>query len=580
VTKPLRALIVEDSEDDTELLLRELRRGGYEPMFARVDTVKAMSAALAARAWDIVFSDFTMPQFNAFDALALLRNTGLDLPFIIVSGTIGEDRAVIAMKAGAHDYILKGNLKRLVPAVERELREAHIRQERRQAEETIRKLAYTDPVTELPNRIRFREQVEEAVAAGKREQRPVALLLMDLERFKDVNDTLGHARGDMLLQQIGARLRGTLFAPDTVARLGGDEFGILLPRLSAAEDVRLVIRKIQDFLQAPFMIDGIPIAVEVGIGVAVMPEHATDADTLLQRADIAMYRAKQMASGYAVYSPEYDSHSPERLRLMAELRDAIEQNQLLLHFQPKVEIRTGRIVGTEALVRWQHPRRGLLMPDQFINAAEQTGLIRPLTRWVLTEALSHCQDARREGIQLRVSVNLSARSLHDPHLPKTVADRLKAAGVEPRQLTLEITESAIMLDPVHAQETLAVLRGMGVWLSIDDFGTGYTSLASIKRLPVNEIKIDKSFVMGMMADRNDAMIVRSVIELGHNLDLRIVAEGVETREIFDALAALGCDEVQGYFVNRPQDCEALKGWFPTAPWKLGAIAQGTHEQAS
>ncbi len=329
---------------------------------------------------------------------------------------------------------------------------------------------------------------------------------------------------------------------------------------------------LQNFLEAPFIIDEIPIAVEDSIGVATMPEHADDADTLLQRADIAMYRAKQMATGYAVYAPEYDRHSLERLGLMAELRDAIEYNQLLLHFQPKVEIQTGRIVGSEALVRWQHPRHGLLMPDRFIVAAEHTGLINPLTRWVLTDALTQCQGACREGIRLRVSVNLSARSLHDSHLTQTVEQALNATGADPRQLILEITESAIVLDPKLAEETLAELSRMGVWLSIDDFGTGYTSLANIKRLPINELKIDKSFVANMLTDKDDAMIVRSVIELGQNLGMRVVAEGVETRETFDALATLGCDEAQGYFISKPQACELLKSWFPNSPWKIGAAA--------
>jgi diguanylate cyclase (GGDEF)-like protein len=567
--RPLRALVVEDSEDDTALLLRELRRGGYDPSHTRVETSETMSKELSTRDWDIVFSDFSMPHFNAFDALALLRNSGHDLPFIIVSGTIGEDRAVTAMKAGAHDYILKGNLKRLVPAVERELREARIRQERMKADETIHRLAYTDTLTGLPNRIRFRELVQEAVLAGQHEQRPIALLLSDLDHFKDVNDTLGHDRGDILLQQVGLRLRNALFTPDVVARLGGDEFGILLPRLAAADDVRIVIKKLHDCLEVPFMIDGIPIIVETSIGVATMPEHADDADMLLQRADIAMYRAKKMASDYAVYAPEFNLHSPERLGLMAELRDAIEQNQLLLHFQPKVALKTGRIIGNEALVRWQHPRLGLVPPDKFILAAEQTGLIGPLTRWVLIDALTYCQDARREGIRLRVSVNLSARSLHDPQLPIMIAEALKATGAEPGQLMLEVTESAIVLDPKRAEENLVALSRMGVGLSIDDFGTGYTSLSSIKRLPVNEIKIDKSFVTNMLTDKKDEMIVRTVIEFGHNFGLTVVAEGVETKEVLDALAALGCDEVQGYFISKPQTCELLKSWLSASPWKVG-----------
>ena len=566
MTIPLRALIVEDSEDDTLLLVKQLRQGGFVLEYARVETADDMREHLEHGTWDIVFSDFTMPHFSAFEALALLHASGLDLPFIIVSGTIGEDRAVAAMKAGAHDYILKDSTKRLLPAVERELRDAEVRRERRRAEEHVQRLAYSDPLTGLPNRVRFRELVQEAVLAAPC---PIALLLMDLDRFKDVNDTLGHNRGDGLLQQVGVRLRDALFAPDVVARLGGDEFGILLPRLAANDDVRHVIKKLQDSLEAPFMIDGIPIAVEASIGVAIMSEHADNADTLLQQADIAMYHAKQMASGYAVYTPEYNRHNPERLGLMAELRDAIEHDQLLLHFQPKVDLATGRIVGTEALVRWQHPRHGLLAPDKFIAAAEQTGLIGPLTRWVLIDALRHCQAASREGIRLRVSVNLSARSLHDPHLPETIEDVLKTTGAEPHQLTLEITESAIVLDPKRAKGVLARLSSMGAWLSIDDFGTGYTSLASIKRLPVNEIKIDKSFIIGMLADKKDAMIVRSVIDLGHNLGLTVVAEGVETQAMFDTLTTLGCDQAQGYFISKPQACELLKSWFPASPWKLG-----------
>lgn len=567
MSKPLRALIIEDSEDDTELLLRELQRGGYAPVHARVETPEAMRSELAARAWDIVFSDFTMPNFNAFDALSLLRSHDIDIPFIIVSGTIGEDRAVTAMKSGAHDYILKGNLKRLIPAVERELREARVRRERREAEETIRRLAYQDPVTGLPNRARFRELVQEAVANAGRNSHPVGLLLMNLDRFREVNEALGYGLGDQLLQQVGLRLRSALFGPDTVARLGGDEFGILLPHLTAASDAELVIRKLQDFLQAPFMIGGIPVAVEASIGVALFPEHANNADAMLQRADIAMHRAKQMASGYALYTQEYDSHSPERLGLMAELRDAIGQNQLLLHFQPKVALNSGQIIGNEALVRWRHPRHGLLTPDRFIATAERTGLIEPLTKWVLNDALSHCVAAHREGLHLNVSVNLSARSLHSPRLTETVEHALRDTGANPKDLTLEITESAIMLAPAEAEKTLVILSGMGIWLSIDDFGTGYTSLASIKRLPVDEIKIDKSFVFGMLRDQRDAMVVRSVIELGHNLGHKVVAEGVETQEMYELLASIGCDEAQGYFISRPQACEPLKQWFAVSPWK-------------
>ena len=568
--KSLHVLIIEDSENDTELLLRELRRGGYAPEFERVETPEGLDDALSRQSWDLIISDYAMPRFNGLQALKLVQEKGIDIPFIIVSGSIGEDIAVAAMKAGAHDYLMKGNLARLLPAIERELREVRVRQGRRQADETIHRLAYTDPLTGLPNRIRFRELVQETIVIAQREQRSIALLLMDLDHFKDVNDTLGHVRGDNLLLQVALRLRSVLFAPDVIARLGGDEFCILLPKLAAIDDVRLVINKLHDCLAAPFMIDGIPIVVETSIGVATMPEHADNADTLLQRADIAMYRAKQMASDFAVYTPEFNPHSHGRLGLMAELRDAIEQNQLLLHFQPKVNLKSGRIVGNEALVRWQHPRLGMILPDQFILAAEQTGLIGPLTRWVLIDALSRCQGMSHEDMRLRVSVNLSARSLHDPQLPKMIVDALEVTGAKPDRLMLEVTESAIVLDPKRAEENLVALSRMGVGLSIDDFGTGYTSLASIKHLPVNEIKIDKSFVTHMLTDKKDAMLVRTVIELGHNFGLTVVAEGVETKEVMDALTALGCDEVQGYFISKPQACNSLQSWFSASSYKIGS----------
>ena len=569
--QPLRVLVIEDSEDDTELMLNELRRGEYIPSLMRVDTAQAMSGALNSGTWDLIISDFSLPHFNAFAALEVLHNSQQkDMPFIIVSGTIGEDRAVTAMKLGAHDYILKDNMKRLLPAVEHELREALIRKERRQADEIIRNMAFTDAVTGLPNRVRFQELVHEAVQAGLRERHPVTLLLMDLEHFKEVNDTLGHHRGDSLLWQVGTRLRNALFASTVVARLGGDEFGILLPELEPGVGVQTVIAKIQACLRVPVLIDGIPIVVEASIGVATVPEHANDADTLLQRADIAMYRAKRMASGYAVYSPEYNLYSPERLGLMAELLDAIELEQLLLHYQPKVALATGHVAGHEALVRWQHPRLGLVPPDKFILAAEQTGLIAPLTVWVLNDALNHCQRAQREGFTLqRVSVNLSARSLHDPRLPQIIEEALARAGAKPSQLMLEVTESAIVLDPLRAKENLVALSDIGVWLSIDDFGTGYTSLSSIKHLPIDEIKIDQSFITNMLTDKKDAMIVRTIIELGHNFDLTVVAEGVETKQVWDALSALGCDEIQGYFISKPQTYEQLKIWLPTSPYKPG-----------
>lgn len=558
--KPLRVLIVEDLEDDYELIVRELRRNGYAPVAARVDTPETLDAALDQQSWDIVISDYAMPKFSGLEVLKQVQRKGLDLPLIIVSGSIGEDIAVAAMKSGAYDYLMKSNLVRLVPAIERELKEAEVRRERRRAEEQVRHLAYYDPLTGLPNRILFHEQVQRAVEAGVREHRPAALLLMDLERFREVNDTLGHQHGDQLLKQVGLRLRSALFQPDLVARLGGDEFGILLPHLASADDVAVVCKKILAILEAPISIDGIPIVVEASIGVALAPGHASDADSLMQRADVAMYRAKQTGGGFEVYASEYDPHNPRRLALMAELREAIDHDQLLLHYQPQIDIQTGRAVAAEALVRWQHPRDGLLMPDRFIATAERTALIKPLTHWVLAMALHQCVAYRRKNKRLRVCVNLSVRSLHDPHLLEQVADLLGAAGAEPGLLELEITESAIMLDPSRAFETLAALHRMGVLLSIDDFGTGFTSLGYLKKLPVDEVKIDKSFVMDMLTNESDATIVRSVIDLCHTIGLKVVAEGVESQAILDRLASLGCDYAQGYYICRPGPAAQFEAW--------------------
>lgn len=558
--KILNTLIVEDSEDDTELLLYELRRGGYEPHYRRIETAEGMKAELDRQAWDIVFSDFSMPKFSAFDALAILRESGHDIPFIIVSGTIGEDRAVHAMKAGAHDYILKGSLKRLIPATERELRDAQTRSEQRHSDVIIHRLAYLDQVTELPNRARFYEIADAEIAQANSESRSIALLLMDLDSFKNVNDTLGHARGDALLKQVGARLQRLLPAPHIVARIGGDEFGILLPRLANIDEIQTVIGKIQAQLEPPFMIDDVPISVEASIGVGIMPDHAEDSHALLQVADIAMYRAKHLASGYVLYDPKYNLHSAEKLGLMAELRQAIDQNQLVLYFQPKLALKTGRVVGFEALVRWQHPRLGLLGPNDFILAAEQTGLIGSLTRWVMESALTFIQQAALQDYPLRVSVNLSARSLHDANLLEMINEAISASGTKPELLMLEITETAIVLDPIRAKKTLDALSQRGIKLSIDDFGTGYTSLASIKDLPINEIKIDRSFIKNMLTDNKDFMIIRSIIELGHNLGLTTVAEGIEDKDAMHTLLTLGCDEVQGYFICRPKASDQILLW--------------------
>jgi diguanylate cyclase (GGDEF)-like protein len=570
--KPLNILLVEDSEDDAALVVMELRRGGYEPVVERVDTFTAMNVALDRQGWDIIIADYSMPQFSGLAALALVQKRGLDLPFILMSGTVGEDLAVEAMRAGAHDYIMKSNRQRLIVAIERELREAKTRQDRKQAEEMVKYMAYFDLLTALPNRTLLHNRLQQAITTSQRDNRPVALLLLDLDEFKEINDTLGHDRGDLLLQLVGKRLREALRESDTVARLGGDEFGVLLP-LSSPDHANTVAHKIMTALEPPFLIDDLPIAVEASIGIAIHPDHGDTAEALTQHADVAMYVAKSTKSGFAVYSPALDQHNPRRLALIGELRQAIEGNQLFLHYQPIVEFRSNLIIGIEALVRWQHPEHGFIPPDQFIGPAEQTGLIGPLTKFVLQEAATQCRMWREAGLSLRMSVNLSARNLQDPQFPDQVAEIINTCGIQPACLEFEITESAIMMNQASAIAILTRFKTMGIELAIDDFGTGYTSLGQLKKLPVQTIKIDKSFVLGMLAHDNDHAIVRSIIDLGHDLGLKVVAEGVENQAIWEQLAILGCDIAQGYHIGRPMLPGDLMKWSAQSPFTFTGVTK-------
>ena len=382
-------------------------------------------------------------------------------------------------------------------------------------------------------------------------------MLLDLDRFKEVNDTLGHHPGDLLLIQVGQRLAGALREADTVARLGGDEFAVLLPG-ATAEGAGAVADKLRVALQQPLSIGGIALDLDASIGIAVYPEHGNDPAKLLQHADVAMYGAKQAHVGCLVYDPTVDQHSPKRLALLGGLRRALEDDQLVLHYQPKADLGSGQIHSVEALVRWQHPEHGLLGPGEFIPLAERTGLIHPLTRWVLDAALEQTAQWRHADRRLSVAVNISTRCLLDPAFPDQVASQLATWQVPADLLVLEITESAVMADPDHALEVLGRLHHLGVGLAVDDFGTGYSSMAYLKELPVDELKIDRSFVSQMATSPSDAVIVRSTIDLGHNLGLRVVAEGVENQHAWRQLSALGCDIAQGYYLGRPMPASELE----------------------
>jgi diguanylate cyclase (GGDEF)-like protein len=423
--------------------------------------------------------------------------------------------------------------------------------------------ALHDPLTGLPNRELFADRVGQAIRTADRQLRPAALLLLDLDRFKDVNDTLGHHHGDLLLGEVATRLTGVLRQVDTVARLGGDEFAVLLPDVDAA-GAPAVADKLRAALHQPLTLDGVGIDLDASIGIAVYPDHGDDAAELLQHADVAMYAAKQTHAGFVIYDASVDQHSPRRLALLGGLRRALERDQLVLHYQPKADLQSGRVYGVEALVRWQHPDHGLLGPGEFIPLAERTGLIHPLTRWVLDAALRQAGEWLRAGHELSVAVNVSTRSLLDRDFPDQVADRLAAWGVPAGCLMLEVTESAVMADPALALEVLGRLHAVGIGLALDDFGTGYSSMAYLKALPVDELKVDRSFVGHMASSNSDAVIVRSTIDLGHNLGLHVVAEGVETQDAWEKLKALGCDTAQGYHLGRPMPAADLERWLREA----------------
>jgi diguanylate cyclase (GGDEF)-like protein len=416
-----------------------------------------------------------------------------------------------------------------------------------------------DTLTNLPNRALLMARLEAGLAEALEQDEPMSLFILDLDRFKEVNDTLGHHIGDRMLQEVGRRLVSVLRRTDMVARLGGDEFAVLLPGADVQRS-KAICRKILAALDQPIKVENLRLRAAVSIGVALCPQHGRDANLLMRHADVAMYEAKRKQKGFSFYTSDQDDYSISRLGLSSELRDAISENQLMLEYQPMVDFKTGNVFCVEALVRWRHPEYGIIPPEEFIPTAEQTGAIRPMTLWVIDKALEQTANWTRNGINLHISVNLSVRSLQDRALPGQVQKLVDRHNVDPKHVILEITESAIMSDPLSARRVMRRLSNMGFQLSIDDFGTGYSSLAYLKQLPVDEIKIDKSFVTQMDQDENDAVIVRATIDLAHNLGLKVVAEGVESSDVWDLLEMLGCDTAQGFYIRKPLTSQELTKW--------------------
>jgi len=679
-----RLLLVEDDENDALLILASLRHGGLQITHHRVWSRPALEEALAQQQWSAVLCDYNLPQFDGLAALKLVRAHDADLPFIIVSGAIGEETAVAAMRSGAQDFVMKQSLGRLGAVLVRELSEAEIRRaaraassqlqakealldsivttaadgiavvntggmiefanpalaeltghaapelhglsvqqllrpaggsagfwetlcsstgsiradmtnlqmhahtrsgaivpveikvsrmtlddqpkltvvvrdvsERARSEERMWRLAHFDELSGLPNRLLFRQLLEQAIRDANRERKSIAVLFVDLDRFKLINDAAGHDNGDMVLRQVAGRLRQCLREADLLSRFGGDEFAALLREIDDPEAARATAQRVLASVSQPYDINGETYHLSASIGISIYPGDSPDATALLRNAELAMYRAKdQGKNNFQFHSPQMNARSLEYVVLERSLRRAIELDEFMIHFQPQVDLVNGRIVGAEALLRWNLPEVGMIPPVKFIPLAEETGLIVPIGRLVLLRACVAARQWREAGLHdFRVAVNLSPRQFNQSELVLDVINILEDSGLPPQNLELEITESMVMANPEHATAILRELRGVGVHLAIDDFGTGYSSLGYLKSFPVHTLKIDRSFIKDVPADPDDVAITHAIIAMGHSLRLNVVAEGVETAEQFEFLREHGCDFMQGYLVGKPMPAE-------------------------
>ena len=554
---PLHILLVEDSRNDAELLVHRLQGMENEIFTQRVDTPIALVAALNERAWDIVISDYRMPKFSGMAALRLVREHSKELPFILVSSNIGEDLAVEAMRAGANDYVMKGNLARLLPAVQRELNEAKSRAEHRAArkaqQEQLNFLAYYDPITGLANRSLFLERLIQRMQHAGEAAHQLAVGLIDLERFKSINDSVGQAAGDALLRQVAAWLTNAAGGAEFLARVGADIFAIMLPRVRPDGDLAHLFEKQHvAFLAHPFQLNDAVFRIGFKGGGALFPDDASDADALLKDAEAALKQAKASGEPYLFYTQSMTASVVGKLTLENQLRQALERNEFVLHYQPKVNLASGKLTGVEALIRWHDPRTGLVPPDSFIPILEETGLIHEVGRWALRQAVADYLRWRNIGLAaVRIAVNVSPLQLRHRSFVAEIHKAVSGDAHAADGLELEITESLIMEDVKHSIAALKAIREMGVTIAIDDFGTGFSSLSYLAKLPVDTLKIDRAFVIEMTEAPEGLALVSTIITLGHSLKLKVVAEGVETEEQARLLRTLACDEMQGFLFSRP-----------------------------
>lgn len=567
ITNKPRILLVDDDEQIRRLLL-DLLQDDYH--CTEASSAEEALGFLREHEFDIVLSDINLGGMSGLDLVPLILEDNPEAVVVMISGEQTIEAAIEALRAGAFDYITKPmDLRHVEAAVKRALRHSRLLQEKQRYKEQledllrertaqVNQLSFYDACTDLPNRFLFEDRVSQALAAAK-ETQIIAVLFLTLDQFKKVNDTLGHDRGDLLLSLTAARLKNVVSERETVARFGNDEFALLLTQIADAHDVTDLVDSIVESMKVPFDIEGNEVFATLSAGVTFFPEHGKDRQTLLKNAGTALYRAKRAGgNNHKFYSRDMHERASKRLRLESNLRRALENDEFLLVYQPRVAIDTQKITGVEALIRWEHPELGLISPAEFIPLAEDTGLIIPIGEWVLREACEQNRKWQQQGLEpFRVGVNISARQFQQADISRVVVRAFEAAKLSPEHLELELTESSIMNNVDFAVKVLTDLKQMGVEITVDDFGTGFSSLSYLKRLPIGALKIDQSFVRDSTTDPDDAALVMAVVTLGHNMHLKVIAEGVETEEQLRFLNLLRCDEVQGYLFSRPVSADDI-----------------------
>jgi diguanylate cyclase (GGDEF)-like protein len=551
----LNLLVLEDSPNDAELMIEMLREAGFDPTFRRVDSKEAYIRELDQRP-DFILSDYSMPQFTAQDALQIMKERGLDLPFIIVSGCMGEDMAVECMKAGAADYLLKDRLARLGHAVTQALERKRLVEEKRQAEQRLFLETFHDSLTGLPNRALFLDRLDRVFLQSRRQSGHVfAVLHLNLDDFKMVHSGLGPSIADRLLIEVSQRILRRVRSADTVARMEGDEFSFLLDNVKTIGNATRVADRLQQEFAMPFTLNGQEVFLTACVGIACSHAGYENGEHLLRDATAAMLQAKAIGrAGFVIFDKAMHQQAMARLKLEGDLRQAVEHHEFRLVYQPIVELKEGRISGFESLLRWQHPEHGLTRPDRFLEIATELGLMKGIGEWSLREACRQVkiwQDQFPRIRPLTMSVNFSIQHFAQDHLARLIQDVIAESGIDAASLKIEITESEMMQHPESVTKVLADIKAQHVATCLDDFGTGYSSLSHLQQLPIQFLKIDQSFVRRLGADDDALAIVKTIIALAHQLGRQVIAEGIETAEHLAMLRSLGCEFGQGYLFAKP-----------------------------